>query len=86
MKCFQETHLTSFLVNSKFLTQLTELVAKALDRGRVGCSALSDEVGEMLSYNIEQVVWFKVCVLNNILLDEVTKEMVLFVGPAGHVV
>jgi hypothetical protein len=58
------------------------LLAKALDCGRTGCWALSNEVGEMLLCNVEQVVCFKVCVVNNILLDKVTKEVVLFVRPA----
>jgi hypothetical protein len=56
-----------------------ELLAKALDHSRTGCWALSNEVGEMLLCNVKQVVWFEVCVVNNILLDKFAKIEVLFV-------
>jgi hypothetical protein len=63
-----------------------EYLAKALDHGRMDCWALSNKVGEMFLCNVKKVVWFEVCVVNNILLDKVTKAVVLFVGPAGHFV
>jgi hypothetical protein len=63
-----------------------EHLAKALDHGKMDCWALSNEVGEMLLCNVKKVVWIEVCVVNNILLDKVTKEVVLFVGTAGHFV